>query len=140
MNRKVETCRSVVQPWKCDAMGHMNTRFYAEIFDTASSHALHEVMPATELSAADLGWADVRQLIEYRAELVAGTLVTCVTGFERLGASSVSFRHSLIGTATGIEHASSEHIVVLFDLNERRSTPFPPSVRARMQSDGLLSP
>ena len=59
MNRKVETRRSVVQPRNCDAIGHMNTRFYAEIFDTASVHALHEVMPATEVSDADLGWADV---------------------------------------------------------------------------------
>ena len=140
MTVRFETYRGVVNPWNCDAMGQMNTRFYAEMFDTASSHALHEVMPAQDLNALNFGWADVRQLIEYKAELAPGTLVTCITGFERLGASSVSFRHSLTCTATGVEHASSDHVVVLFDLKERRSTPFPESVRSRMQSAGLLPP
>jgi acyl-CoA thioester hydrolase len=138
MIRRFETYRGVVYPWNCDAMGHMNTRFYAEMFDTASSHALHEVMPAQNLKALHFGWADVRQLINYKAELAPGTLVTCVTEFEKLGGSSVSFHHSLMCTATGAEHASSDHVVVLFDLKERRSTPFPDNVRARMQSAGLL--
>jgi acyl-CoA thioester hydrolase len=136
--REIETYRGVVNPWTCDVMGHMNTRFYAEMFDTASSHALNNVMPSTALRRATWGWADVRQVIEYKAELLPGTLVACKTRFLRLGTSSVVFRHALVDTEAGTVHATSEHTVVLFDLEGRRAVPFAAEIRDRLRESGLI--
>ena len=36
----IETWRGMAHPWNCDTMGHMNTRFYAAIYDDASFHFL----------------------------------------------------------------------------------------------------
>ena len=31
----LETYRGVAYPWLCDSMGHMNTQFYAAMYDSA---------------------------------------------------------------------------------------------------------
>ena len=36
----METFRGVAAPWLCDAMGHMNTRHDAAMFDDALLHSL----------------------------------------------------------------------------------------------------
>lgn len=50
------TCLSVVHPWHCDDMGHMNVRHYAAMFDDASFHLLGIIAG----DGRGLGWADIR--------------------------------------------------------------------------------
>ena len=66
--------KCVAHPWQCDVMGHLTTRFYLEMFDDASYHFLYTVFGWT-ISAHEsqkYGWADVRHVIEYKAEVSAG--------------------------------------------------------------------
>ena len=51
----VETYRGVAYPWNCDSMGHMNTQFYAALYDGASFHFLSMLAPYNELKARGLG-------------------------------------------------------------------------------------
>jgi acyl-CoA thioester hydrolase len=118
-----ETYRGVAYPWQCDGMGHLNTQFYSALFDGATLHALSAIAPGAMLKEAGLGWADVRQSIEYRHEVASGTLLLMRTQFLALGVTSVSYRHALHGFESGILHATSEQKTVLFDLTRRKATP-----------------
>lgn len=125
-----ETYRGVAYPWHCDAMGHMNTQFYSALFDGATLHALSLVAASERLAKAGLGWADVRQLIEYRDEVRSGTLLVVRTTFIRCGRTSLSYRHDLVGAETKTIHATSEQTTVLFDLKQRKATELDAPMRA----------
>jgi acyl-CoA thioester hydrolase len=124
-----ETFRGVAYPWHCDSMGHMNTQFYSALFDGATLHALSRLARSDELAAAGLGWADVKQVIEYKHEVASGTLLVVKTEFIRCGRTSMSYRHHLLGAETGDLHATSEQTTVLFDLKERRSVEITEAMR-----------
>ena len=119
MVRPVETYRGVAYPWNCDSMGHMNTQFYATLYDGASFHFLSMLAPYGELKKSGLGWADVRQLIEYKREIPSGSLLVVRTTLSRLGNKSVEYLHELRNVETDALHSTSEQVTVLFDLNKR---------------------
>lgn len=130
----VETFRGVAYPWLCDSMGHMNTQFYATLFDGAGFHFLSLLGPYAELTPQHLGWADVRQVIEYKHEVRAGTLLVVRTELLRVGGKSVEYLHRLSSTETGALHATSQLVTVLFDLEQRRAAPLLDSIRQRAAS------
>jgi acyl-CoA thioester hydrolase len=127
----VETYRGVAYPWFCDSMGHMNTQFYAMMYDTATFHVLSRLASYGELEAQGRGWADVRQLIEYRHEVRAGTLVLIRTTLKRLGNKSVEFLHEMRNLESDALHSTSENVVVLFDLKVRAAAPLDEAIRRR---------
>lgn len=127
----LETCRGAVYPWHCDAMGHMNTQFYSGFYDSATLHFLSPLCPSRELKAAGQGWADVRQLIEYKKEAMAGDLVIVRTALVRIGTKSIEYRHDLVNAETGELHATSAQVTVLFDLAQRRALPLTEAIRTR---------
>jgi len=127
----IETFRGVVYPWHCDAMGHMNTQFYAALYDGATLHFLASLCPSLLLQADGHGWADVRQLIEYKKEAVAGDLLLVETTLLRLGTKSIEYRHALLNAETGELHAASEQVTVLFDLTQRRAVPLTEAIKVR---------
>jgi acyl-CoA thioester hydrolase len=129
----IETYRGVAYPWHCDAMGHMNTQFYSALFDGATLHALSLIAPSAELGAAGLGWADVRQLIEYKHETRAGTLLIVRTEFLKYGRTSITYRHDLFGLESGTLHATSEQTTVLFDLTGRKGVELTVEMRGRFE-------
>lgn len=124
----LETYRNVVYPWQCDGMGHMNTQFYAAAFDAAGFGILARVADAHALAGRGLGWADVRQVIEYKHEVRSGASIVVKSGIVRIGKSSITVLHSL-GNDQGAVHATSETVTVLFDLKKRASTPFDEAMR-----------
>lgn len=71
----------------------------------------------------DRGWADVKQTIEYKKEVRAGDLLIIRTEMVRLGRSSVIYCHTMRDFDTGGLCATSEHVVVHFDLKNRVSVP-----------------
>ena len=128
---EIETYRNAIYPWQCDSMGHMNTQFYCGIFDAASFHMLSRLGPYAELEPLGQGWADVKQTIEYKHEMRAGALVHVKSVLLKAGNKSVEFRHSMLNSETGVLHATSENITVLFDLKARKALPLSDAIRAR---------
>ncbi|MHC2303274.1 acyl-CoA thioesterase [Rhizobium mongolense] len=125
----IETIRAVAQPWQCDAMGHMNVRFYTGFFDDASSQFVGRLVGGVEhLSAAQLGWADVRHVVEFREEVRSGGLLTISTRVIKIGRTSLTFRHDLTGLRGNL-HATMEVVTVLFDLKARQATTLPDNIR-----------
>ena len=127
----LETYRGVAYPWLCDSMGHMNTQFYAAMYDSASFHFLSALTTYTELGERGLGWADVRQLIEYKQEVRAGALLVIRSTLKRLGNTSVTFVHAMHNAETNVLHSTSENVTVLFDLNRRAAAPIDEAIRRR---------
>jgi acyl-CoA thioester hydrolase len=137
MAQSVETYRGVAYPWNCDTMGHMNTQFYAALYDGASFHFLSMLAPYGELKKSGFGWADVRQLIEYKHEVPAGSLLMVRTTLRRLGNKSVEYLHELHNAETDLLHSTSEQVTVLFDLTKRAAAPLDVAIHRRAAALGL---
>ena len=131
MPHLVETFRGVVYPWFCDFMGHMNTQFYCQLFDGATLHFLAGIARRSELQEIDCGWVDLRQLIEYKHEVRSGELLVIRSHLTKIGNSSLGFMHEMRDTETETLRATSEHVVALFSLAERKSTPLTEAARRR---------
>lgn len=127
----IETYRGVAYPWLCDGMGHVNVQFYAKLYDGASWHFLAQVAPAAELGPNGLGWADVRQLVEYQREVRSGALLVVRTRLVRLGTRSVEYVHGLHDAEDGGLYSTNATVTVLFDLEARRATPLTDAMRER---------
>jgi acyl-CoA thioester hydrolase len=131
MARQIESFRGVVYPWFCDFMGHMNTQFYCTLFDGATLHFLAHLTKKSELDARGCGWVDMRQVIEYRHEVRSGELLLIRTQLTKIGNSSLGFLHEMRDTEQEVLRATSEHVVALFSLAQRKSTPLTGAARQR---------
>ena len=134
MAYELETYRGAVYPWHCDTMGHMNTQFYAVIFDAAGFQFLSPVSRGLEASNEKRGWADVKLSTEFKHEVRAGTLVHVRSSLTRIGTKSIEYRHSLLNSETGELHATCEAVTVRFDLIARKAVALEDTVRARLKS------
>jgi acyl-CoA thioesterase FadM len=120
----IETYRGVAFPWLCDHMGHLTTFRYVEMFDIASYHFGH--MLGIDLDpAGGIGQADVRQEVDYKAEVAVGTLLLVRSGIVSLGSKSYRSRHVMTAPGRDVEFARLEAVTVFFDLKARRAAPFP---------------
>lgn len=126
---KIETLKAVVHPWLCDAMGHMNVRFYTGFFDDASSYFVGQIGGGVnDLASNNLGWADVRHVMEFKNEVRSGGLVKVTTNVTKIGRSSLTFRHEMTDTQGNV-HATMEIVTVMFDLMARQSAPLPDAIK-----------
>ena len=131
MTMSIETYHGVAYPWHCDSMGHMNTQFYCTLYDGASFHFLSKLAPYSELEKSGMGWADVRQLIEYKREIRSGSLLVVRSTLIKVGNKSVEYRHELHNAETDTLHSTSDHVTVLFDLKQRVSAQLDDRIRQR---------
>ena len=106
-------------------------------YDGASFHFLSMLAPYGELKKSGLGWADVRQLIEYKREIPSGSLLVVRTTLSRLGNKSVEYLHELRNVETDALHSTSEQVTVLFDLNKRAAARLDEAIRRRAAALGL---
>ena len=128
--KKVETFRGVAYPWLCDSMGHMNTQHYCALFDGATFHYLARMGGPRHLKETKRGWVDAKQTIEYRHEILSGDLLVITTTMTRVGRSSLGFRHELTDLEDEALRATSDHVVVHFDLENRVSLILPEAMAA----------
>ena len=120
----------VAHPWMCDAMGHVNVRHYAAMFDDASFQFLGHVVGRDQASEAGLGWADVRCEIDYKHETPSGALITIRSHVETVGTSSLAYSHVMSGSIDGVVHAQARVVSVRFDLAARSKIALDDTVRA----------
>lgn len=123
--------KSVAHPWMCDVLGHMTTRFYLNMFDDASYHLLYEVFGWSGASdnAGELGWADVRHVIEYVAEVNAGDVLETRACIRRIGTKSITIGYEMMNLGEQEMAATLECTCVLFDLKVRKAVPLPDELR-----------
>ncbi|HEU5227882.1 MAG TPA: thioesterase family protein [Ktedonobacteraceae bacterium] len=136
------TARSVVYPWHCDHMGHMNVMWYVGKFDDATWHlfALLGLTP-TFFREHQRGMAAVQQEITYRRELHAGDVVTIYSSVLEVREKVIRFSHEMRNEETGEVAAVTTITGVYLDAQIRKSCPLPPAVieRARSLSQANIS-
>lgn len=117
--------KSIAHPWECDVMGHLTTRFYVAMFDDASYHFLYEVFEWTINTGknSDTGWADVRHVIEYKAEVSAGDVLEIRGSLIKIGTKSITVLYEMVNLAKSEIAATLETVCVLFDLKTRKAIP-----------------
>ncbi len=113
--------KGVVQPWECDSLGHLTTRFYMAMFDDASYQLLFEIFGWSGASdaARQRAFVDVRHEIDYLDEVQAGELVEIHGTLVQVGRKSIRARYDMRKRVGESIAASLEATYVLFDLNER---------------------
>jgi len=115
--------KGVAHPWMCDVLGHLTTRHYMAMFDDAAYHLLYAVFGWAGASNADgqIGWVDVRHLIEYRAEVTAGDVLEIRAGLTKIGTKSITITYEMTNLGKNEIAATLECVCVLFDLQKRKS-------------------
>ncbi len=135
MSRIVETYRAMVYPWHCDHQGHMNTMHYVGMFDAAFWQHLSAMgFTRAYLAANHTGFVDVKDTIEYKAEVPVGARIVIESGLLKVGRSSITALHVMRDSDTGETAATSEKITVYFDLAARQSAPLPDDMRQAMDA------
>ena len=117
---------AVIHPWSCDAQGHLNTRHYVGIFDDANHVLLARV--AAQEAAPDLGWVDVRNELDFLAEIRAGSIVDVFAAIRRIGTKSLTIATELRRPNSADTCARMLAIIARFDLTARRAVPLSPSL------------
>jgi acyl-CoA thioester hydrolase len=125
--------KGIAQPWECDVMGHMTTRFYVAMFDDASYHFLFTVFGWTISGheARKFGWADVRHVIEYKSEVSAGDVLEIRARLQKIGGKSFTVLYEMLDLAKDEVVATQESICVYFDLEVRQAIPITEDMRER---------
>lgn len=121
----------VAHPWMCDAMGHVNVRHYAAMFDDAGFQLLGHVVGTEQ---GPLGWADVRIETDFLHETAAGALLTVRSHVLRVGRSSLTYMHVMSGSLDQIVRARATVTSVRFDLSARKSVTLDDAARGRAEA------
>ena len=134
-----KTFAGIAHPWLCDAMGHLNTRHYVALFDDATHVVLTRLGYSFRLApVTQVGWADVRNEIDYLLEVPKGSVVEIYSGITRLGTKSLTIRSEMRDVETARVHARLKAILVHFDLQARKALPLTSEIRQR--AAGLMIP
>jgi acyl-CoA thioester hydrolase len=128
--------KGIAQPWECDVMGHLTTRFYVAMFDDASYHFLYEAFGWT-ISAHEsqkFGWADVRHVIEYKAEVAAGDVLEIRAHLQKIGTKSFTVLYEMINLGRDEVAATLESVCVYFDLEARAAIAITGEMKEKAQT------
>ena len=128
------TCyKGTAQPWFCDVMGHMNIRYFMTMFDESSYQLLFEVFAWTGNpdNNGGQGWADVKHVIEYQAEVRAGDLLEVRGCISKVGNKSIGIRYEMHNSARNELAATLDCVCVLIDLESRRAVALSDDQRER---------
>ena len=115
--------KAVAHPWMCDVIGHLTTRHYVAMFDDASYHFLFAVFgwSGSTDETGERGWVDVRHVVEYQAEVSAGSLLEIRACLLKIGGKSITIRYEMVNLGSGEIAATLECVCVLFDMNARKA-------------------
>ncbi|MFQ5421478.1 MAG: thioesterase family protein [Anaerolineae bacterium] len=116
-----------------DAMGHMNIRYYIGTFDDAAwQFFAHFGMDKRYYQGHDNGVFALEQHIIYLKEVHAGETVAVHTRVLGRTAKRIHFMKFLVNETTGKLAATLEVVGSHADTAQRRTSPFPPEIGARM--------
>lgn len=126
----VVTYQGVVYPAQCDAMGHMNVQYYVAAFDQSLWHLMAAVgYSHVWITERKVGWADRRYEIDFRRELSVGSLFSIESHVVKVGGTSLTTRHIVSETGTGVINAELVAVSVYFDLAKRQAISLPDELR-----------
>lgn len=133
MSGWTETARAVVYPWHCDHLGHMNVQHYVGMFDVGAFHFLSMLgFGSHDMHDRGATLVDAQHTIRFVKEQSPGSLVRIESAITRIGNKSLDIRHRMFNTETGDLAATTEIVMVYFDLESRKSIPLTEALKAGM--------
>lgn len=127
--------KGVAHPWLADVMGHMTTRHYVAMFDDASYHFINEMFgwSGENAAASGMGWADVKHVIEYQAEVATGDILEVRAGLRKIGGKSLTVFYEMSNIGKGEVAATLESSSVYFDTNARKAVSLTQEMRQKAE-------
>ena len=134
--------QNVAHPWQCDVMGHLTTRFYVGMFDNAAYHFVYELFgwSGSQDAKKRLAWVDVRHVINYQAEVVAGDLLEISASLVKLGTKSLTAAYEMRNLSKNEIAATLESTSVLFDLKKRKAVVISETLREQAKQHLVKNP
>jgi len=128
----IVTARSVIYPWHCDHMGHMNVMWYTGKFDEGTWHLFNEIgITPSYLRDNARGMVAVQQETTYRRELLAGDLITIRSGIVEMREKVIRIYHEMRKSESDEVAAETTITGVHLDTALRKSCPFPAEILER---------
>jgi len=126
-------CRPVA-PRDCDILGHMNVAAYVDVV----SDAMFTLQAAAGLDRAHIAthhrsFVGARVEADYRAEMLAGDVLTMDSRVVSLGTRSARFAHRMTRLSDGATVFEAENVSVFFDLQARRAIAIPDDLRQALE-------
>ena len=127
--------KGLAQPWECDSLGHLTTRFYVAMFDDASYHLLFEVFGWSGASDDEgrRAFVDVRHVIDYVDEVRAGELLEISATLTAVGNKSIKAAYTMRKREGNGVAATLEATYVLFDLQARKALALDDTLREQAE-------
>lgn len=133
-NHWLETYRSVVYPWQCDHMGHMNVMWYVGKFDEASWILFARLgITAEYMRKENRGMVAVRQETDYKKEVLAGDVLAIRSRVLEVREKVVRFMHEMRNDANGDLAAVTTFTGVHLDRQLRKGVALPPEIKRRVE-------
>ncbi|RLA44648.1 MAG: hypothetical protein DRR06_09195 [Gammaproteobacteria bacterium] len=126
-----DTACGTIEPWECDARGHLHPRFFMSRCSDAVTHLQRQygLTPAYRKKHG-LGSAALEYNIEFHQTLKAGDALMTKSGLRDISGKTQRFFHWLMNAASGQTVATVETTGTLFDFESRKSVPIPDDLRA----------
>jgi acyl-CoA thioesterase FadM len=126
----MQTLRRPVAPRDCDILGHMNVAAYVE----AVSDAMFTLQDAAGMGRETINkthrsFVAARLEADYRAEMLAGDVLTMDSRVVGIGTKSARFAHRMSRMSDGATVFEAENVSVLFDLEARCAIAIPDDLR-----------
>lgn len=121
----------VVHGVDCDLMGHLNTARSAAMFDSATWSMLSRFGYRWHRDA-QLGWVDLKNVIQYQREVAVDSKVRVITRVTRLGEKSITLLHELQTAEPWTIATTFESVLVQFDNQLRCSIRIPDAHRVEI--------
>ncbi|MHB0774524.1 thioesterase family protein [Halomonas sp. WWR20] len=126
------TYLNTVSPAQCDRQGFMATRHYMGIVAEAVPNLLVEA-GGDDRSRGRIGGAALEYRFVYHQAPREGDVITLHSAVKEVGPKAYKLGHWLLDASTGAALATSEAVVVLFDLDARKAVTIPDDRRAALE-------
>lgn len=130
--------KAEILPEYIDIMGHLNVRYYTEIFDKSTRSFFSSFgLSVDYVRETKMGSFALEQHIRYLAELHQGQQVTVYSWALGRSSKTFHFMHFMVRDEGNVLAATSEMVSAHANLSERRAAPYPPQMAAGI--DQLLA-
>jgi len=124
---------AVPEDW-LDEMGHMNVRWYVHLYSRAMRGLFASFgLDLDYFRERRAGTFALKQYIEYRAEVLVGDEISLHPRVAGRSEKRIHVVNFLVNDTRGAVASTLETVATHVDLEARRSAPFPPEIRERIE-------
>ena len=135
----LDSARDTVKPWELDVLGQSALPFYIHRFSAANGHAIAAFgMTPAYMRAERRGFSTFEFQLALGAPLGPGEIVRVRSALLHVGRSSMRLLHIMTSERSGDRVATLEQLGVHLDMDARRPTPLPDSLRGK--ATAILAP